>query len=42
MGHNVVKEKSFEFALDIVSPYKLLISEKKEFVITTDNKYLWP
>ena len=33
MKHNVIKEKSFSFAIEIVSLYKVLI-EKKEFVLS--------
>jgi len=33
MKHNVIKEKSFSFAIEIVSLHKVLI-EKKEFVIS--------
>ncbi len=34
MKKNVVKDKSFEFALVIVNCYKFLISEKKEYVLS--------
>ena len=34
MKKNVVKEKSFNFALSIVRVYKILVSEKKEFVMS--------
>jgi four helix bundle protein len=34
MKKNVVKEKSFHFALEIVKVYKFLSSEKKEFVMS--------
>ncbi len=37
MKENIVKSKSFAFALRIVRLYKLLIEEKKEFVL---NKQL--
>jgi four helix bundle protein len=33
MGKNVVKDKSYSFAIQIVELYKLLI-EKKEFVLS--------
>jgi four helix bundle protein len=31
---NIVMEKSFTFAIEIVSMYKLLTTEKKEFVLS--------
>jgi len=34
MSQNLIKEKSFLFAIDIVNLYKLLISNKKEFVMS--------
>lgn len=34
MKSNVVKEKSFAFAIRIVNLYKFLTSEKKEFVLS--------
>lgn len=34
MKDNVVKEKSFEFAIRIVNLYKFLQDEKKEFIIS--------
>ena len=34
MKNNVIKEKSFSFALEIVKTYKFLSSEKKEFVLS--------
>lgn len=34
MKENVIKTKSFTFAVRIVSMYKFLISEKKEFVMS--------
>lgn len=34
MKNNVIKEKSFSLALEIVSIYKYLVSEKKEFVLS--------
>lgn len=34
MKHNVIKEKSFSFALDVIAAYKFLSSEKKEFVLS--------
>lgn len=34
MKNNIVKEKSFTFALQIVSLYKYLINEKREFVLS--------
>lgn len=32
--NNIIQEKSFAFALQIVSLYKSLVSEKKEFVLS--------
>ena len=34
MRKNVIKEMSFAFALEIVSTYKHLVSEKKEYVMS--------
>lgn len=34
MGVNIIKEKSFDFALKIVSMYQLLVDEKREFVLS--------
>jgi four helix bundle protein len=34
MGDSVLKKKSFEFAIRIVNLYKLLASERKEFVLS--------
>lgn len=34
MGENVVKDKSFDFAVRIVNLYKHLSQEKKEFVLS--------
>ena len=34
MKENVLKDKSYEFALRIVRLYKYLVSEKKEFVLS--------
>lgn len=34
MGDNVVKNKSFDFAVRIVKLYKYLLEEKKEYVIS--------
>jgi conserved hypothetical protein TIGR02436 len=34
MKSNIVKEKSFTFALQIVSLYKYLVNEKREFVLS--------
>ncbi len=34
MKDNVIKNKSFEFAIRIVKLYQFLISEKKEFVLS--------
>ncbi len=34
MRKNVVKDKSFEFALLVVQTYKLLANEQKEFVLS--------
>ena len=33
MSENIVKEKSFAFAIRIVHLYKFLVTKKKEFVI---------
>lgn len=32
--NNIIQEKSFAFAIRIVTAYKFLISEKKEFVLS--------
>ena len=34
MNKNIVKEKSFDFAIRIVKLYKYLMDEKKEFVLS--------
>lgn len=34
MNRNIVKEKSFDFAIRIVKLYKYLMDEKKEFVLS--------
>lgn len=34
MGENIVKTKSFEFALKIMRVYRVLLDEKKEFVLS--------
>ena len=34
MKENIVMNKSYEFALKIVSVYKKMISEKKEYVLS--------
>ena len=34
MKENIIKNKSFEFALQIVKLYKYLVAEKKEFVLS--------
>ena len=34
MKRNVIKEKSFSFALDVIYVYKKVIFEKKEFVMS--------
>ena len=34
MGDSVLKKKSFEFAIRIVNLYKLLASDRKEFVLS--------
>ena len=34
MNDNILKKKSFEFAIRIVNLYKLLTSERKEFVLS--------
>lgn|SRR5690554_504353 len=34
MRRNIVKEKSFAFALDVVEAYKYLTSERREFVLS--------
>ena len=33
MKQNIIKERSFNFALEIVSQYKVLTSERREFVM---------
>ena len=34
MKENIIKNKSFEFALRIIQLYKYLINEKKEYIIS--------
>lgn len=34
MKRNVIKEKSFEFAIRVVMLYKYLVEEKKEFILS--------
>ncbi len=34
MSKSIIKEKSFDFAVRIVNLYKLLVSERKEFVMS--------
>ncbi len=34
MGENILQQKSFHFAIEIVELYKHLSSEKKEFVLS--------
>lgn len=34
MSKNVVKEKSFQFAIRIVKLYQCLVSEKKEYILS--------
>ena len=34
MKKNVIKEKSFSFALEVIQIYKKLSSEKKEFIMS--------
>jgi len=34
MKRNVLKEKSFEFALQIIQSYKILVAEKREYVLS--------
>jgi four helix bundle protein len=34
MKENIIKDKSFKFAIRIVNLYKLLVSERKEFVMS--------
>jgi four helix bundle protein len=34
MSENVIQKKSFEFSIQIVETYKLLIAEKREFVLS--------
>ncbi len=34
MGQNVIKNKSFAFALRIVKAYQFLCEQKKEFVLS--------
>ena len=36
MENNVVLEKSFAFALRIVKPYRYLVDEKKEYVLSKE------
>ena len=38
MGNNVIKDKSFAFAVRVLNLYKYLSAEKKEFII--DNSQL--
>jgi len=37
MGENVLKNKSYHFAIRIVRFYKFLVEKKKEFVIFKTN-----
>ncbi len=32
--NNIIQDKSFSFAIRIVNPYKYLIAEKKEFILS--------
>jgi len=34
LGGNLIARKSYEFALDMIEVYKLLIEHKKEFVFS--------
>ncbi|MFT7030835.1 MAG: four helix bundle protein [Marinoscillum sp.] len=34
MGKSIIKDKSFVFAVDCINLYKLLVSERKEFVMS--------
>ena len=34
MSKNIIKEKSFKFAIRIVNLYQIIISEKKEFILS--------
>jgi four helix bundle protein len=34
MKENIIKDKSFKFAIRVVNVYKLLVSERKEFVMS--------
>lgn len=34
VGNNLILNKSYEFALDMIEVYKLLIEHKKEFVFS--------
>ena len=34
MGDNVIKTKSFDFALTVVNLYKFLCNDKKEYVLS--------
>jgi len=38
MKENIVKNKSFQFSLDIITLYKYLTAQKKEFVSMAGNK----
>lgn len=33
MSENIIQKKSFDFSIQIIQTYKLLIAEKKEFVL---------
>ncbi len=39
MKKNILKDKSFDFAIRIVNMYKFLISEKKEYVKQTTTSF---
>lgn len=34
MKENIVKNKSFDFAIEIISKYQYLVTEKKEYVLS--------
>ncbi|MBP6978234.1 MAG: four helix bundle protein [Bacteroidales bacterium] len=33
-GGNIIKDKSFEFAIEVVKLYKTLVNEKREFILS--------
>ncbi len=34
MSNSIIRNKSFEFSINVINTYKILVSEKKEFVIS--------